>query len=259
VCKHRFLFSFDFSGKSGPIPLDDQTVRKANSLRSGHSSAVFMWWDLKMDPEHKITLSCAPHWAHPLGKVAASQQVSGGGGQVGFSHDNNSGVPWRDHWMQSVYYPVSTDHVVAACGEEICVISNHDEFSLWFDVRKESPLGDVPMPDPTCGIHLAVSRSRLGQMNDPSRNSTLMASLKKAIAGLDAPPTCLCLSELSLMPLLACKLGAAKVYVAEENRQMRDVLEKYAKENGLGKKLVVLEKSVAELKGDEWSGEKVNA
>ena len=24
-------------------------------------------------------------------------------------------------------------------GEELCVVSNHDEFSLWFDVRKEEP------------------------------------------------------------------------------------------------------------------------
>ena len=48
-------------------------------------------------------------------------------------------------------------------GEELCVVSNHDEFSLWFDVRKEAPEKRVQMPSPTAGIHLAASRNRLGQ------------------------------------------------------------------------------------------------
>ena len=57
---------FDFSGKSGPIPCEEQTLRKAKSVcKGGSSSAVFMWWELKMDPARNITLSCAPHWAHP--------------------------------------------------------------------------------------------------------------------------------------------------------------------------------------------------
>lgn len=66
-----------------------------------------------MDPEKKITLSCAPNWAHPSPKDMA----------------------WRDHWMQAIYYPLSK--VKVEKGEDLTVVSNHDEYSLLFDVSKE--------------------------------------------------------------------------------------------------------------------------
>jgi hypothetical protein len=40
-------------------------VLEATAVAEGPVDAFFMWWDLKMDPEEKITLSCAPEWAHP--------------------------------------------------------------------------------------------------------------------------------------------------------------------------------------------------
>ena len=92
-----------------------------------------------------------------------------------------------------------------AAGDELCIVSNHDEFSLWFDVGRESPEKQVPMPSPTAGIHLAASRARLGQINDRERNSKFVSALKTAIGGFSQPPTCLCISELSLLPLIACK------------------------------------------------------
>ena len=27
-----------------------------------------MWWDIQMDPQKTITLSCAPSWGHPTPK-----------------------------------------------------------------------------------------------------------------------------------------------------------------------------------------------
>lgn len=36
--------------------------------------------------------------------------------------------------MQAIYYPLSDLRVEE--GEEITLISNHDEYSLWFDVSK---------------------------------------------------------------------------------------------------------------------------
>ena len=38
----------------------------------------------------------------PISKHASSSTT------IGFSH-NEETVPWRDHWMQSVYYPVSVN------------------------------------------------------------------------------------------------------------------------------------------------------
>lgn len=48
---------------------------------------VFMWWDLQMDINGEHILSCAPYWAHPKSKDKLTTDI-----------------PWRDHWMQAVYY-----------------------------------------------------------------------------------------------------------------------------------------------------------
>lgn len=85
------------------------------------------------------------------------------------------------------------------------------------------------MPNPTPGIHLAVSRSRLGQINDPTRNGILVEALRELLSGR---PNCLCLGELSLLPLMAARLGS-RVAAAERNPQMRLVLESLAGGNGL--------------------------
>lgn len=60
------VLSFDFSGQSGPIPVKDHSIVSSIAKKSGSCDGIFFWWDLKMDPKHEITLSCAPKWAHPL-------------------------------------------------------------------------------------------------------------------------------------------------------------------------------------------------
>jgi hypothetical protein len=104
------------------------------------------------------------------------------------------------------------------------------------------------MPMPTGGIHLAVSRPRLGQMNDSSRNAKLSRAFKKVVLNFVEQnhrlPNCLCLSEQSLLPLMsAAQLslvekslnkddhGSAKVYAVERNSQMKSVLNAYAVQN----------------------------
>lgn len=75
-----------------------------------------MWWDLKMDPKRNLTLTCAPSWAQkdrPKGDEA---------------------VPWRDHWMQAIYYPLSEVRA-GSKGQHMTLVSNHDEYSFWFDVK----------------------------------------------------------------------------------------------------------------------------
>lgn len=92
------------------------------------------------------------------------------------------------------------------------------------------------MPQPTTGIHLAVSRSRLGQINDPLRNNVLVSAVKKALRESDSNPedlTCLCLSEQSLLPLIAAGLGAGRVFVCEENFQFKTFLKMCAEKNGM--------------------------
>ena len=65
-CLHTYRF--DYSGKS-PIEFKGRSVKKASVLgHGGKCDALFMWWDLEMDTENKILLSCAPRWAHPTPK-----------------------------------------------------------------------------------------------------------------------------------------------------------------------------------------------
>jgi hypothetical protein len=44
----------------------------SKALRSGKCDAVFMWWEIFMDPDKKVLLSCAPKWAHPDPKEMVS-------------------------------------------------------------------------------------------------------------------------------------------------------------------------------------------
>ena len=63
-----FLCRFDYTGKSA-IEFNGRSVRKSAVLgEGGKCDALFMWWDLEMDPDNKISLSCAPRWAHPTPK-----------------------------------------------------------------------------------------------------------------------------------------------------------------------------------------------
>ncbi|MCP6117004.1 hypothetical protein NL387_27330, partial [Klebsiella pneumoniae] len=59
-------------------------------VTTGKAQLVFMWWELNMDQEGKISLSCAPWWSHPDADIS--------------SQTPQDTIPWRDHWMQAVYY-----------------------------------------------------------------------------------------------------------------------------------------------------------
>ena len=60
VCCGRFDYS---SGDS--IEYSGETQDVVRAVASGHCDAIFMWWDLEMDTQGQISLSCAPGWAHP--------------------------------------------------------------------------------------------------------------------------------------------------------------------------------------------------
>lgn len=65
-----------------------------------------------------------------------------------------------------------------------------------------------------CFLHLAYSRTRIGQLNDKKRNEKYVRALEKKITG---DSVCLCLSDGSLLGLAAAKLGAKKVRRARKN------------------------------------------
>jgi len=64
-----------------------------------------------MDTDGDIILSCAPKW-----------------------HLQQNNVPWRDHWIQGVYY--FANEVNLKTNEEVNLVGYHDELSFWFDTNK---------------------------------------------------------------------------------------------------------------------------
>lgn len=82
--------------------------------KTGRCDAVFFWWDLHMDDMGNINLSCAPWW----------------------HHEKSKDQPWRDHWMQAVYFP--SRQITFQKGETAVLNCSHDEYSFWFDVLAEN-------------------------------------------------------------------------------------------------------------------------
>jgi protein arginine N-methyltransferase 7 len=101
---------FDWSGK-GPLMKERANILNLVSDDDGVAQVVFMWWDLVMDLDGEVILSCAPIWAHPLS-------------------ENNVVLPWRDHWMQAVYYLPKEEPIQKE--EKLVLVSQHDEYSFWF-------------------------------------------------------------------------------------------------------------------------------
>ena len=83
------VFSLDLAAREGPIPVTERIVSRVTSSHEDEAScdAVMMWWDCWADPQQTILLSCAPRWAS--------------------HHPADQELPWRDHWMQAIYYPKS--------------------------------------------------------------------------------------------------------------------------------------------------------
>lgn len=219
VTAPEIVFSLDLACREGDIPLTERTIRQLASQRTGRCDAVMMWWDCWTDPSQTILLSCAPTWASP--------------------HPPAS-MPWRDHWMQAIYYPRSQTEVRE--GEKVELVASHDEYSLWFDVVKKSeevPAGQVKLPSPQPGLHLAMSRTRLGQINSHGRNRTLAAMLRKIISA-DPASTVLVISEQSILGLLAARLGAVNVIHCCENiRNMKDYILATARHNKIDDRITV--------------------
>lgn len=60
-------FRFEW-GEKKLTPTFKQVKSEIKAKASGKAQVVFMWWDLIMDQEGDILLSCAPVWKHPDAK-----------------------------------------------------------------------------------------------------------------------------------------------------------------------------------------------
>lgn len=84
--------------------------------------------------------------------------------------------------MQAIYFPKQV--VSLGKDEKFQIECNHDEYSLWFDVHKQTQpsvihgRGQDKHEDRSLGMTL-VSRNRLSQLNDLRRNQMFVDLMKK--------------------------------------------------------------------------------
>ncbi|KAJ8272236.1 hypothetical protein COCON_G00110950 [Conger conger] len=199
------MFSVDFSR---PV----SSASQAHSCRfevcsSGQAQVVLSWWDIEMDPDGTIICSMAPSWTYPDPKS----------------------YPWRDHWMQSVYFLPVEQSVTK--GEELSLTVSHDDYSLWYSLQSKSSTEGPPcQPCCTCQAHLVWTRPRFGELNDSQRTKSYTRALLSAVR---ADSVCLGVSDGSLLPIFAQLLGAKKVFSLESSGMFKQVIEQVLEANAL--------------------------
>nr|XP_027216177.1 protein arginine N-methyltransferase 7-like [Penaeus vannamei] len=231
------VFWFDWSGRRQDIPCDKTTRIKFKTLASGNCDAILMWWDIRMDQDGEVMLSCAPYWAHP---DLADKCWKG----------SSEDIPWRDHWMQAVYYLPQPRH--AQQDTTLTLVSSHDEYSLWFNIQKDEG-EDVCEERPVCecGIHIISSRTRLGQINDPRRLKVYVRVLEKLIR---SDSVCLALGDCCFMAVAAAKLGARHVYLSEVSEASRRVMQEFIKANDVQHKVTILPDDMSDMSVEQLVG-----
>ncbi|OPJ78151.1 protein arginine N-methyltransferase 7 [Patagioenas fasciata monilis] len=210
------MFSVDFSK---PVRSASTCYRvQLEPVRSGTAQVVLSWWDIDMDPSGTINCTMAPYWVK-----------------------STSEFQWRDHWMQCVYFLPNEEPVLQ--GEQLYLTACRDEYSVWYKLQKareEENKADVRVESPVCRCqaHLLWNRPRFGQLNDQDRTCQYVKSLMKV---LKADSVCLCVSDGSLLPVLAHHLGAQQVFTLENSTVSCSVMQKFFKANNLEDKIKIIE------------------
>ncbi|ELW50360.1 Protein arginine N-methyltransferase 7 [Tupaia chinensis] len=180
------MFSVDFSKQVSSSAACHG--RPFEPVASGQAQVVLSWWDIEMDPEGKIRCTMAPFWAH----------------------SDPEGLQWRDHWMQCVYFLPQEEPVEQ--GSALCLVAHHDDYCVWYSLQRTSPEenGRVSQMRPVCDCqaHLLWNRPRFGEINDQDRTDQYIQALRTV---LRADSVCLCVSDGSLLSVLAHHLGAEQV------------------------------------------------
>ncbi|NWR15933.1 ANM7 methyltransferase, partial [Emberiza fucata] len=228
------MFSVDFSK---PVQSASTCYRvQLEPVKSGKAQIVLSWWDIDMDPSGMINCSMAPYWVKPT-----------------------SALQWRDHWMQCVYFLPREEPVLQ--GENLYLTACRDEYSVWYNLQKaradeEEQKADVCVESPVCRCraHLLWNRPRFGELNDQSRTRQYIKSLRKV---LKTDSVCLCISDGSLLPVLAHYLGAKQVqYFVLFFRSLHFSL--FFKANNIEDKIKIIEARPELLKPSHLEDKKIS-
>ncbi|XP_077371640.1 protein arginine N-methyltransferase 7 [Festucalex cinctus] len=228
------MFSVDFSK---PVSSASQSYSSQFVAQtSGQAQVVLSWWDLDMDPSGTIVCSMAPSWTYPHPKMA----------------------PWRDHWMQSVYF-LPAERKVAE-GEDLSLTVCHDDYSLWCSIQSRSRQNSqddmiLSRPSCTCQAHLVWTRPRFGQLNDKVRTKSYVSALRNV---LKEDSVCLGVSDGSLLPMFAHLLGAKKVFSLENFSMTKWVIEQVLEANSLRGQIELLDVRPEQLTCEDFGGEQIS-
>ncbi|XP_004371702.1 protein arginine N-methyltransferase 7 isoform X1 [Trichechus manatus latirostris] len=228
------MFSVDFSKQVSSSAACHS--RQFEPLVSGRAQVVLSWWDIEMDPEGKIKCTMAPFWAH----------------------SDPEGLQWRDHWMQCVYFLSQEEPVIQ--GSALCLVAHHDDYCVWYSLWRTSPEkngGDLHQVRPVCDCqaHLLWNRPRFGELNDQDRTDQYVQALGTV---LKPDSICLCVSDGSLLPMLAWHLGAKQVFTVECSAASHRLMKKIFKANHLEEKINIIEKRSELLTPADLGGKKVS-
>ncbi|XP_037109470.1 protein arginine N-methyltransferase 7 isoform X2 [Syngnathus acus] len=228
------MFSVDFSKPVSSAPQSYSSQFVAQS--SGQAQVVLSWWDLDMDPTGTIVCTMAPSWTYPQPKMA----------------------PWRDHWMQSVYFlPIECK---VAKGEDLSLNVDHDDYSLWYSLQSHSRQHSQDnvirsRPSCTCQAHLVWNRPRFGELNDKVRTKSYVNALHSV---LKEDSICLGVSDGSLLPVFAQLLGAKKVCSLENFSMTKQVIEQVLEANSMRGRVELLDIRPEQLTSKDLGGEQIS-
>ncbi|XP_016056255.1 PREDICTED: protein arginine N-methyltransferase 7 isoform X2 [Miniopterus natalensis] len=227
------MFSVDFSKQVSSSAACHS--RQFEPLASGQAQVVLSWWDIEMDPEGKIRCTMAPFWAHT----------------------DPQELQWRDHWMQCVYFLPQEEPIVQ--GSALCLVAHHDDYCVWYSLQRTSPKKNgrfhPARPVCDCQAHLLWNRPRFGEINDQDRTDQYVQALRTV---LKPDSVCLCVSDGSLLSVLAHYLGAEQVLTIESSAASHRLMKKIFKANHLEDKINIIAKRPESLTSADLEGKKVS-
>ncbi|XP_030060154.1 protein arginine N-methyltransferase 7 isoform X2 [Microcaecilia unicolor] len=226
------MFRVDFSKPVSSNPGSNSVPFKP--VTSGKAQVILSWWDVDMDPSGTIKCTMEPYWVS--------------------STPNNA--LWRDHWMQCVYFLPEEEPIVQ--GESMCLTAHHDDYCLWYSihrVRGGEEVAAVERPVCRCWAHMLWNRPRFGELNDQQRMDQYTQALEKV---LKSDSVCLCISDGSVLPVLAHCLGVDQVFTVEISSMSHSLMEKIFRANHLEDKVKVIEKRPELLTPEDLENKKVS-
>ncbi|KAM5138864.1 protein arginine N-methyltransferase 7 [Mantella aurantiaca] len=227
------MFRVDFSQQVSSATVSHSV--SFTSIADGDAQVVLSWWDIDMDPEGTINCTMKPGWLYPA----------------------NHPVPWRDHWMQCVYF--LPEETKVTLGEELCLTAHQDDYCVWYKLvqsgAEESSSASDERPMCLCGAHIIWNHARFGELNDQGRMETYKEAMRKVVT---PSSVCLCISDGSLLPLLAYTIGAAQVYTMESSSMSQQVMEKLLQTNHLKDFIPVLQNTPDKVTAADLGDKKVS-